>query len=156
MPHVVIPDEAEERLDARRGQRVRLYAVLAGVLLALVAVGALLWRRRSAEAARETGGELRNTELPAPPPVFRGDTAGARRAPYRVQVGSFTDRGQASEFARKLRVEGWNAELVEEPPGAAARFRVHVGPYTERERAERVARVLRQTLDREVVLVEVR
>ncbi|MCU0621823.1 MAG: SPOR domain-containing protein [Gemmatimonadales bacterium] len=156
MPHVVIPEEAEEREEARRGHRARLLAVAALLALALAAGGLLWWRTRRPESGSSAGGELRTAELPTPPPAIRGDSAAARRAPFRVQVGTYSDRGQAADAARRLEIEGWNTEILEGAPGDDPRFRVHVGPFTERERAERVARVLRQTLGREMVLVEVR
>ena len=76
----------------------------------------------------------------------------ARRAPFRILVATLSSRDKASALATKLRVEGWNVDVVEDT--SDQRFRVEVGPYVSRAEAEAVTRKLRTGYGTDVILVE--
>lgn len=62
---------------------------------------------------------------------------------WRVQVGSFTERGRARETATLIQAEGYSPVSVSSfQEGAEIFYRVWVGDYRERDGAERLARQL--------------
>jgi len=152
MPQVYLPDESEERLHRGRMRRVRLWVTVASVLTVLVLTAWFVFGPYRERRARLADG-FRSEVVPGVPKVGPSDSAWAsRRAPYRIQVTSLESRDKASEVATKLRVDGWDVNVVED--SVSHRFLVQVGPYVQRAQAEQVARKLRDGWGPGVILIE--
>ena len=82
---------------------------------------------------------------PATPAAREGQPpsgADARRG-WVVQVAALRDRGAAIAIIRRLSNKGYQAYIVEPPPGGPAPgYRVRVGPFSDRRQAEQASRRL--------------
>jgi len=152
MPQVYLPDESEDRVRRARMRRVRLWLTVAAVFSVLVLTAWFVFGPIRARRARLAEG-FRSEVVPGVPNVGPSDSAwAARRAPYRIQVASLESRQKASEVATKLRVDGWDVNVVDD--SVSHRFLVEVGPYVNRTQAEQVARKLRDGWGSGVILIE--
>jgi cell division protein FtsN len=80
---------------------------------------------------------------PAPAPVVPAAAAAtpaaqAARSGWTIQVSAFRDRGQAEQFAERLKAKRYDA-YVAAPDASSPLFRVRVGSYPERREATPVA-----------------
>ena len=80
---------------------------------------------------------------PAPAPAAPAVAASApasqpARSGWTIQVSAFRDRGQAEQFAERLKAKRYDA-YVAAPDASSPLFRVRVGSYTERREATPVA-----------------
>jgi hypothetical protein len=152
MRPVYLPDESVERLAQTQRHRSRMRLATLLVLLLLAGVAYLVfgpWR----EARRTLADGFRSEVVPSVPIIGPADSEwAARRAPFRIQVGTTRTREQASALATKLRVDGWRVEVLED--SLDQRFRVEVGPYVQRSEAEEVAAQLRGGFGAGVLLIE--
>jgi hypothetical protein len=152
MRQVFLPDESEERVHRAHTRRMRARLAALLLLLAIAAVAYVVFG--PGRAVRQTLADgFRSEVVPRVPIIGPEDSAwAARRAPYRIQVAAVPTRERASALATKLRVEGWNVDVVED--STEQRFRVEVGPYVSRAEAEAVSRTLRNGYGPGVILVE--
>ncbi|HVO52068.1 MAG TPA: SPOR domain-containing protein [Thermoanaerobaculia bacterium] len=79
---------------------------------------------------------------PAPKPTAKPAPKPAPKGPFYVQVLATKDAARADELAKRLRSEGFSADVAAIPakPGW---FRVHVGPIKDRAKAEALAKKIK-------------
>lgn len=141
MRQVYLPDESDERVARAHSRRTRARLTVLVILLLLAAVAYVVFG--PGRLVRPTLADgFRSEVVPRVPIIGPEDSAwAARKAPFRVQVATVETREKASVLATKLRVEGWDVDVVED--SVDHRFRVEVGPYVNRAEAEDAARRLR-------------
>lgn len=152
MRQVYLPDESDERLARAHSRRTRTrLGVL--LMLLLIALAAYVVFGPGKMVRQTMADGFRSEVVPRVSIIGPQDSAwAARKAPFRVQVATLATRDKASALATKLRVEGWDVEVVED--SSDHRFRVEVGPYVNRAEAEEVTRKLRSGYGAGVILVE--
>lgn len=152
MRQVYIPDESEERLHRAHSRRMRLLLMVLALLSMLLLSAWFVFGPIRARRAKLAEG-FRSEVVPPVPTVGPSDSVWAsRRAPYRIQVASVDTRQKAGDVATRLRVEGWDVNVVAD--SATRQFLVEVGPYVSRTEAEQVAQKLRAGWGAGVILVE--
>jgi cell division septation protein DedD len=78
------------------------------------------------------------TAVPAPKPTAKP----APKGPFYVQVLATKDAARADELAKRLKGEGFSADVVS-IPGKPGWFRVHVGPFKDHAKAEVLAKKIK-------------
>ena len=152
MRTVYLPDESDERQARAHSRRTRARLTALVLLLVIAAVAYVVFG--PGRVVRQTLADgFRSEVVPRASIIGPQDSAwAARRAPFRILVATLSSRDKASALATKLRVEGWNVDVVEDT--SDQRFRVEVGPYVSRAEAEAVTRKLRTGYGTDVILVE--
>ena len=81
---------------------------------------------------------------PAPAPTPKPAAKPAPKGPFYVQVLATKNAAAADELAKRLKGEGFDADVAL-IPGKAGWFRVHVGPFKDRAKAEALAKRIKAT-----------
>lgn len=109
--------------------------------------------RRAAEAApapaaaptaAPTAAPPTPTPAPAPTPKPAAAAKPAPKGPFYVQILATKDAARADELAKRLKEEGFNADVAV-IAGKPGWFRVHVGPFKDRAKAEALAKKIKAT-----------
>ena len=79
---------------------------------------------------------------PAPPPPAKKSENGGAEPCWWVQVGAFSDEGNAARVEHTLERAGEPAILMESPDGL---YRVRVGPFSRERKAEKALKRVRKT-----------
>ncbi len=82
------------------------------------------------------------TAAPAPKPTPKATPKPAPKGPFYVQVLATKDAARADELAKRLKGEGFAADVAT-IPGKPGWFRVHVGPFKDRAKAEALAKKIK-------------
>ena len=84
------------------------------------------------------------TPAPAPTPKATPAAKPAPKGPFYVQILSTKNAAAADELAKRLKSEGFNADVAT-ISGKPGWFRVHVGPFKDRAKAEALAKKIKAT-----------
>jgi cell division protein FtsN len=84
------------------------------------------------------------TPTPAPAPTPKPTAKPAPKGPFYVQILATKNAAAADELAKRLKSEGFNADVAT-IPGKTGWFRVHVGPFKDRSKAEATAKKIKAT-----------
>ena len=84
------------------------------------------------------------TAAPAPTPKPAAVAKPAPKGPFYVQILATKDAARADELAKRLKDEGFNADVAV-IAGKPGWFRVHVGPFKDRAKAEALAKKIKAT-----------
>jgi cell division septation protein DedD len=80
--------------------------------------------------------------IPVPKPAAKPASKLAAKGPFYVQVLATKDAARADELAKRLKGEGFSADVAV-IPGKPGWFRVHVGPFKDRAKAEALAKKIK-------------
>jgi cell division septation protein DedD len=81
---------------------------------------------------------------PAPTPAPKPTAKPAPKGPFYVQVLATKNAAAADELAKRLKGEGFAADVAT-IPGKPGWFRVHIGPFKDRAKAEALAKKIKAT-----------
>ncbi len=81
---------------------------------------------------------------PTPKPTPKPTAKPAPKGPFYVQVLATKDAARADELAKRLKSEGFDADVAV-IPGKPGWFRVHIGPIKDRAKAEALAKKIKAT-----------
>jgi cell division septation protein DedD len=84
------------------------------------------------------------TAAPVPAPKPAAAAKSASKGPFHVQVLATKNAAAADELAKRLKGEGFAADVAT-IPGKPGWFRVHIGPFKDRAKAEAVAKKIKAT-----------
>jgi DedD protein len=84
----------------------------------------------------------------APTPAPKAAAKPAPKGPFYVQVLATKDAARADELAKRLKGEGFSADVAV-IPGKPGWFRVHVGPFKDHAKAEALAKKIKAS-DRQI------
>ena len=100
--------------------------------------------KKAAEAAPTAVPPTPAPPTPVPTPKPTAAKPAAPKGPFYVQVLATKDAARADELAKRLKGEGFSADVATIPnkPGW---FRVHVGPFKERAKSEALAKKIKAT-----------
>jgi cell division septation protein DedD len=84
------------------------------------------------------------TAAPVPTPKPAAAAKPAPKGPFYVQILATKDAAKADELAKRLKDEGFNADVAV-IAGKPGWFRVHVGPFKDRAKAEALAKKIKAT-----------